>query len=182
MHLTPNMYKMTTLKANAKEIVTVKCIWHQICTKSLLWRQMLRKSFLENAFDTKYIQNHHVEPNPKKIVILICIWHHICTKPLLWRQMLRKSSLKNVFDTTYIKKCYFEGKCYENHYLKMHVAPHMCKTCTLKANAQEIITVKCIWHQICTKLLCGTEMLRKSSPENAFDTTYIQNCYFEGKC
>ena len=26
MHLTPNMYKMATLKANAKEIVTFKCV------------------------------------------------------------------------------------------------------------------------------------------------------------
>ena len=25
MHLTPNMYKIITLKANAKEIVTLKC-------------------------------------------------------------------------------------------------------------------------------------------------------------
>ena len=39
-------------------------------------------SLRENAFDTKYVQNHHVEPNPKKIITLICIWHHICTKPL----------------------------------------------------------------------------------------------------
>ena len=30
------MYKIITVKANAKEIVTFKCIWHQICTKSLL--------------------------------------------------------------------------------------------------------------------------------------------------
>ena len=36
MHLTPNMYKIVTLKANAKKIVTLKCIWHHICTKSLL--------------------------------------------------------------------------------------------------------------------------------------------------
>ena len=27
MHLTPNMYKNITLKANAKEIVTLKCVW-----------------------------------------------------------------------------------------------------------------------------------------------------------
>ena len=51
MHLTPNMYKIMTLKAHAKIIVTWKCVWHQICTKSLLWRQMLRKSLLKNAFD-----------------------------------------------------------------------------------------------------------------------------------
>ena len=38
MHLSPNMYKMITLKANAKEIVTWKCFWCQICTKSSLCR------------------------------------------------------------------------------------------------------------------------------------------------
>ena len=59
MHLTPNMYKIIILKANAQEIVTWKCVWHQICTKSLLWRQMLRKSLLENACDAKYVQNCH---------------------------------------------------------------------------------------------------------------------------
>ena len=63
----------------------------------------------------------------------------------------------------------------------MHLAPHMCKTVTVKANAQEIITWKCIWHHICTKLLLWRQMLRKSSLENAFDTTYVQNCYFKGK-
>ena len=61
MHLTPNMYKIVTLQANAKKIVTLKCIWHHICTKLLLWRQMLRKSSLENAFGTKYVQNHNCE-------------------------------------------------------------------------------------------------------------------------
>ena len=40
----------------------------------------------------------------------------------------------------------------------MHVAPHMCKTVTLKSNAKEIVTLKCI------------------------GTSYVQNSYFEGKC
>ena len=40
----------------------------------------------------------------------------------------------------------------------MHLTPNMYKIVTLKANAQEIITL------------------------NAFGTTYVQNCYFEGKC
>ena len=35
MHLAPNMYKMVTVKANAKEIITLKCIWHQICTQTV---------------------------------------------------------------------------------------------------------------------------------------------------
>ena len=60
MHLTPHMYKIITLKANAK------------------------KSLLENAFDTKYVQNRyfegkckgnrylkmHLTPNMYKIVTL----------------------------------------------------------------------------------------------------------------
>ena len=41
----------------------------------------------------------------------------------------------------------------------MHVAPNMYKMVTLKANAQEIVTLKC---------MC--------------DTKYVQNRYFEGKC
>ena len=130
MHLTPNMYKIFTVKANAKKIITEKCIWCQICTKLLLERQMLRKSSCLNVSDTKYVQNH-----------------------------------------------YFEGKCSENRYLNMHVAPHMFKTITLKANAKDIMTVKCIWHQICRKSLLWRQMLRKSLLENAFGTTYVQNCY-----
>ena len=35
-------------------------------------------------------------------------------------------------------------KATAHRHLKMHVAPHMCKTIMLKANAQEIITLKCI--------------------------------------
>ena len=82
---TSNMYKIICFKANAQKIITlkcmwqhicakpllwrqmlrksllVKCIWHDICAKSLLWRQMLRKSLLENAFDTKHVQNHYFE-------------------------------------------------------------------------------------------------------------------------
>ena len=64
----------------------------------------------------------------------------------------------------------------------MLVMPNMYKTVTLKANAKEIITVKCIWHQICTKLLVQRQMLRKSSLENVFDTKYVKNHYFAGKC
>ena len=37
MHLAPHMYKIVTLKANAKEIIIL------------------------NAFDTKYVQNHYFE-------------------------------------------------------------------------------------------------------------------------
>ena len=74
MLLTPHMYKIVTLKANAQEI-----------------------HYFKMAFDTTYVQNH-----------------------------------------------YFEGKCSENHYFKMHLTPHMYKIITLKANAKEIFTLKCI--------------------------------------
>ena len=50
----------------------------------------------------------------------------------------------NAFGPTYIQNRYFEGKCKENRYFKMHVAPHMYKIITLKANAKEIITLKCV--------------------------------------
>ena len=60
MHLTPNMYKIVTLKANAKE-------YHHF----------------QHAFDTKYVQNVTLKANAKEIITLKCIWHHICTKSLL---------------------------------------------------------------------------------------------------
>ena len=40
----------------------------------------------------------------------------------------------------------------------MHLAPHIYKIVTLKANTKDIVTLKCI------------------------DTKYVQNHYFEGKC
>ena len=153
------MYKIITLKANAKKTVTWKCIWHHICTKLLLWRQMLRKSLL-----------------------LKCIWHQICTKLLLYRQMPRKSLLENACGTTYVQNCYFAGKCSGNCYFKFHLTPNMYKIVTLKVNAKEIITVKSVWHHICTKSLLWRQMLRKSLLENACGTIYVQNHYFAGKC
>ena len=99
-----------------------------------------------------------VKANAKKIITLKCMWHHICAKPVLCRQMLRKSLLYNAFDTTYVQNRYFEGKCSENHYFKMHLTLNMYKIVTLKANAKEFVTL------------------------NACGTTYVQNHYFEGKC
>ena len=58
--------------------------------------------------------------------------------------MLRKSLLENAFDAKYVQNCYFKGKCLGHRYFKMHLAPHMCKTITLKAKAQEIVTLTCI--------------------------------------
>ena len=73
--------------------------------------------------------------------------------------MLRKSChCTNVFDTKYVQNV------------------------TLKANAKKIITSKCVWHQICTKLLLWKQMLRKLLCENAYDAKYVQKYYFEGKC
>ena len=34
--------------------------------------------------------------------------------------MLTESLLENAFDVKYVQNHYFEGKCSENHYLKMH--------------------------------------------------------------
>ena len=58
--------------------------------------------------------------------------------------MLRKSLLENAFGTTYVQNCYFEGICSGNRYFKMHVTPNMYKIITLKANAKEIVTLKCV--------------------------------------
>ena len=58
--------------------------------------------------------------------------------------MLRKWLLENAFDTKYIQNRYFEGKCSGNCHFKMHLTQHMYKIITLKANAQKIVTVKCI--------------------------------------
>ena len=54
--------------------------------------------------------------------------------------MQRESLLEDAFDTKYIQNCYFEGKCSENRYLKMHLTPNMSKNITVKANAKGIIT------------------------------------------
>ena len=83
MHLAPHMYKIITVKANAKE-------------------------------------NHH------------CKMH----------------LMPNMYKFTTVKAN--AQKCY----LKMHLALNMYKIITLVANAKEIITLKYIWHQICTKSLC----------------------------
>ena len=65
----------------------------------------------------------------------------------------------------------------------MHLAPNMYKMVTLNANAKEIITLKCIWHQICTKLVTLNANAKKIiTLKVAFGTTYVQNHYFEGKC
>ena len=58
----------------------------------------------------------------------------------------------------------------------------MYKTVTLKENDKKIVTVKCVWHQICTELLLWKQRLRKLLCENAYDTKYVQKCYCEGKC
>ena len=78
--------------------------------------------------------------------------------------------------------CYFKGKCSWNHYFTMHLTPNRYKIVILKANAQEIVTFKCVWHQICTKLLLSRQILRKSLPENACNTKYVQNYDLKGTC
>ena len=119
--------------------------------------------------------------------------------------MQRKSLLENACGTTYVQNCYFAGKCSGNHHFNMHLIPNIYKIVTLQANTKKIITLKCMWHNICPKpLLCRQmlrkslfkmrltpnmykiitlkEMQRKSLLENACGTTYVQNHYFAGKC
>ena len=62
MHLAPHMYKIVTLKANAKEIITLKCIWHQICIKFVTLKANAKKIVtLKMQWATKYVQNHYCE-------------------------------------------------------------------------------------------------------------------------
>ena len=160
MHLTPNMYKIVTLKANAKkvitlkcmvqkhtcktitlkanakEIITLKCIWHHICTKSLLWRQMLRNHYFKMHGAKHTCKTITLKENAKEIITLKCIWHQMCTKLLLWRQMLRKLLLQNACGTTYVQNHYFEGKCSGNYYFEILLMWIMYKIITLKANAK----------------------------------------------
>ena len=138
----PNMYKIVTVHANAEKIVTWKCIWCQIYTKYItLKANVQRKSSLWK-----------------------CIWHHICTKSLLWRHMLRKSfTVKCMLAPHMYKTITLKANAQEINYLQMHLAPNMYKIVTLKANAKGIMySVKCVWHQICTKTSLWREMLRKS--------------------
>ena len=123
-----------------------------------------------------------LKANTREIITVKCVWHQICTKSLLWRQMLGKLLPKNACGTTYVQNHYFEGKCQGHRYLKINLTPNMSKIITVKANAKESVTLKCIWHHLCTKSLLWRQMPRKSLLENAFGTTYVQNCYIEGKC
>ena len=86
------------------------------------------------------------------------MWHQICTKALFWMQMLRKSLLENAFDVKFVQNF------------------------TLKANAQKIVTWKCIW----PPHMCKTVTLQENPKDinyctNAFGTKYVQNRYFESK-
>ena len=191
--LSPHMYKTITLKANANDIITVKCKENH----------HLKMHLAPNMYKIVTLK-----ANAKKIMSLEnAVWCQICTKMLLWRQMFRKSSLENAFGTKYVQNCYFKGKCLGYCHFLIHVAPNMYKTITVNSNAKKIVTLKCIWHHICAKLLLCRQMVRKSLFDkciwhhiciklllwrhmlrkschltNAFDTKYVQNCYFEGKC
>ena len=82
---------------------------------------MPRKLLLENAIDTTYVQN--------------CYFEGKCTGNRYFKMHLTPTMLQNR---------YFEGKCQGNRHFKMHLTPTMYKIITLKANAQEIVTLKCI--------------------------------------
>ena len=76
--------------------------------------------------------------------------------------MLRKSSLKNAFDVKFVQNV------------------------TLNANARKIVTLKCIWHQICTKIVtlkANVKEIVTFKVGITLDTSkYVQNHYFKGKC
>ena len=84
---------------------------------------------------------------------------HMCKIVTLKANAQEIVTCKMHFDAKYAHICYCEGKCSENCYLKMNLAPNML---------QEIITLNA--------------NVRKSSLLNAFGTKYVQNHYFEGKC
>ena len=44
----------------------------------------------------------------------------------------------------------------------MYLAPNMYKIITLNANAKKIVSLKCVWHHICTK----TVTLKANAQEN----------------
>ena len=157
----PDTYKIVTLKANAQEIVTLKYFWCQICTICYFGGKCSENLYLKMHLAPHMYRIVTVKANAQEIVTFKYIWHHICTKLLLSKQMFRKLSLENAFDTKYVQNHHFTGKCSGNCYLNMHLTPHMYKIITLQANAEEIITLKCFWCQICTKSLLERQMLRK---------------------
>ena len=56
------MYKIVTVKANAKELITVKMHLAPHMYKTVTLKvKCLRKSLLYNAWDSKYVQNHYCE-------------------------------------------------------------------------------------------------------------------------
>ena len=139
MHLTANMSKIVSVKANAQEIAAVNCICHQICTKWLLWRQMLRN-----------------------IVTWKCFWcHHICTKsitlqgyameifPWMWHLYMHICSPWD---------CYSDRQCdqvlYYCHFKMCLQCSHSMYTesihIAVEANAQgDSQGEKFVWHYVC---------------------------------
>ena len=93
MCLTPNMYKIVTLNANAKKSHHFKMHLTSNMYKIVtLKAKMLRKSLLENACDTKYVQNRYFAGK--------------CSGNCHFKMHLTPNMYEN---------CYFEGKCPENH-------------------------------------------------------------------
>ena len=168
MHLTPNMYKIATLKADAqRNCITVKCIWHQIHKKLItlkanaqgnhhLKMQLTPNMYkivtlhgkfqgnrsLENACDTKYVYaNRYFEGKYSWKFIT----DKMCLTSNMYKNITLKANAKNIitwkchsWHHMMIQNCYFESKCSGNHHFKMHLTPNMYKIVTLKANAQKI--------------------------------------------
>ena len=91
MHLMPNMYKIVTLKAHAKDIVTLKCICHHICANH----------YFEGKCSENHYFNMHLTPNMYKIVTLEANAKKIITwkmhlMPNMYKIMTLKANAKEI--------------------------------------------------------------------------------------
>ena len=155
-----------------RKIITVKCVWHQICTKMSLWRQMLR-----NIITWKWMWHHIYIQN---LWLLKANAQGNCylkmhLTPHMYKIIILKANAKEIITckmhlTPHIYKIItLIGKCQENCYLNMCLTANMYKIVSVKANAQgNHAAVKCICHQICTKMLLWRQMLRNIVTWNCF--------------
>ena len=81
-------------------------------------------------------------------------WAHICTKLITLKANATGNHYFKMYLTPHMYKTVtLKANGTGNRYFKMYLTPHMYKFITLKANAKKIVTLKCMWHHICTKLL-----------------------------
>ena len=143
MHLTPNMYKTVTLEANAKR----NCYIY-----ASKWLLMLQTYVVEIYIKLCRVI-HDFFPSCDICICKCSPWEFSdkCDQVLYYCSFLHL-------------------QCSHSCTLKIHIAVEeitedrkvrLCMSSSLwRQMLQKIVTVKCIWHQVCT----------------------VQNCYFEGKC